>query len=176
MRKLVLPDLEDSPSSPQQRAAGGAAAAQHSAPEHNALPAAPHTSEGVPAEGSGARAAGSGSAVAGQWQITGYGRSSGDEQTEAEDSPEPFSVRLPASSHRGNHSRLFALDDSDAGSESPVSSEAAAEWDSDSSGRGASPDSSSVEALSSGLRTAVRQLGSSYRLGSALQPDTRPSR
>ena len=174
MRKLVLPDLEDSPSSPRQRAAGGTAAAQHSAPEQNALPAAPHTSEGVPEEVSGARAAGSGSAVAGQWQSTGYGQSSGDAQTEEEDSPEPFSVRLPASAHRGNHSRLRVLDDSDA--ESPVSNEAAAEWDSDLSGRGASSDSSSVEALSSGLRTAVRQLGSSYRLGSALQPEMRPSR
>ena len=34
-----------------------------------------------------------------------------------------------------------------------------------------SPGSSSAEALSSGLRTAVRQLGSSYRLGSAAAPD-----
>ena len=34
-----------------------------------------------------------------------------------------------------------------------------------------SPGSSSAEALSSGLRSAVRQLGSSYRLGSAAAPD-----
>lgn len=169
MRKLVLPDLEDSPVSPQQREAGGAAAAQHSAPEQNALRSAAHTSEGF-----GARAAGSGGGVAGQRQSTGCGQSSGDAQTDEEDSPEPFSVRLPASAHRGNNRRL--LDDSDADSESPVSGEVAAEWDSDSSSRGASPGSSSVEALSSGLRTAVRQLGSSYRLGSPVQPDTRPSR
>ena len=171
MRKLVLPDLEDSPDSPQQREASGAAAAQHSAPEQNALRTAPHTSEGF-----GARAAGSGSGVAGQWQSTGCGQSSGDAQTDEEDSPEPFSVRLPASAHRGNNRRLRVLDDSDADSESPVSGEAAAEWDSHSSGRSASPGSSSVEALSSGLRTAVRQLGSSYRLGSLVQPDTRPSK
>ncbi len=34
-----------------------------------------------------------------------------------------------------------------------------------------SPGGSSVEALSSGLRSAVRQLGSSYRMGSAAPPD-----
>ena len=171
MRKLVLPDLEDSPYSQQQREAGGAAAAQHSAPEQNALRSARHTSEGF-----GAKAAGSGSGVAGQRQSTGCGPSSRDAQTDEEDSLEPFSVRLPASAHRGSNRRLRVLDDSDADSESPVSGEAAAEWDSDSSSRGPSPGSSSVEALSSGLRTAVRQLGSSYRLGSPVQADTRPSR
>ena len=60
------------------------------------------------------------------------------------------------------------LEDSSEGDSSSQGSPAAARsWAADSSagGRHASPSSSSGPALSSGLRSAVRQLGSSYRLG-----------
>ncbi len=174
MRKLVLPHLvTHCRESPEQRTVGSAVAAQHSSPEQSTLP---HTSEGVSAEGSGARAASIGSTTAEQWQGMRSGQSSSNARTGGDDFLEPFKVRLPATAHKSRSRTLHILDDSDTQSESQVSGKADAEWDSDSCGSGASPRSSSVEALSSGLRTAVRQLGSSYRLGSAVLPDTRPSR
>ena len=157
MRKLVLPNLAESartssclsPSEPhsQQSVLEQASALRYSSPEMSM--------SGVERP------------ALGRSQIVGTAHRQHEATAASSESPDLSSaLRL-----RGKQSRnrsLHVLEDSSEGDSSSQGSLAAAgSWASDSSAgeQNDLPGSSSGPALSSGLRSAVRQLGSSYRLG-----------
>ena len=157
MRKLVLPDLAESactssclsPSEPhsQQSVREQASALRYSSPEMSV--------SGVERPASGCS------------QIVGTAHQQHEATAASSESPDVTSALRLRGKQTLNRSLHVLEDSSEGGSSSQGSPAAAGSWAPDSSagGRDDSPGSSSGPALSSGLRSAVRQLGCSYRLG-----------
>ena len=157
MRKLVLPDLAQSPlESPclsprkphsQQGARGQASELRHRSPEMSV--------PGMELPASGCS------------QNLGTAHQTHEASAASSESPE-LSSALRLHGKQSSKRTLRVLDDSSEDDSSSQGSPAAAgSWAADSPAgeRDDLPSSSSEPALSSGLRSAVRQLGSSYKLG-----------
>ena len=157
MRKLVLPDL-----------------AEPALKSPCLTPCEPHLETGVQEQASALRYSSPEMSVLGMDRLaSGSSRNVDVEQQQHEAaatsaaSPELSGAPLLRGNQLRNRSLHVLEDSSEGGVSSQGSPAAAGSWDADSSAgeRDGSPGSSSGPALSSGLRSAVRQLGSSYRLG-----------
>ena len=154
MRKLVLPDL-----------------AKSALKSSCFSPSEPHPEQGSQEQASGLRYSSPETSVSGMQRpasgCSQMGTAHRQHKATAASSESPELSSAPRLRQTCNRS-LHVLEDSSEGDSSSQGSPAAARsWAGDSSvgEQDDSPGSSSGPALSSGLRSAVRQLGSSYRLG-----------